>query len=243
MKNPPSRAPASFEQTRVHTGGRPPRSGSLKAPPDRPGRAPARAVDSARVSRCATDSRVRDREGSDRSRPRSRWATLQPRGAQRAYTAAAELHLVPPRPDAERAAALMGRLEQAGRQLAALPDARTAATTDGTIRNEARHVLREAWRLDVEHQEQLDVLSTAGLLAYAPVPDGSPNCCEPWTVPPAAPHCRPGSIPARGEQAVQMRAGLSSGPSSRARGAGIRERGGERVRQGPSPRARGAVRA
>ncbi|MFE7268885.1 hypothetical protein ACFU9B_44550 [Streptomyces sp. NPDC057592] len=37
--------------------------------------------------------------------------------------AAPELHLVPPRPDAESAAALKDRLEEAGRQLAALPDA------------------------------------------------------------------------------------------------------------------------
>ncbi|MFE4056703.1 hypothetical protein ACFXP3_10465 [Streptomyces sp. NPDC059096] len=122
--------------------------------------------------------------------------TLQPRGAGRAYTAAVakvnaelagtedwsplpermeqlrrgvaapELHLVPPRPDGEKAADFMNRLEQAGRRLAALPDARAAATTGRAARDEARHVLREAWRLGVEHQVQLDVLADSGLLAY-----------------------------------------------------------------------------
>lgn len=122
--------------------------------------------------------------------------TLQPRGAGRAYAAAVakvntelagtegweplpermeqlrrgvtapELILVPPRPDAEKAAEFMDRLEKAGRQLAALPDARSTATTGRAARDEARHVLREAWRLGVEHQVQLDVLGGSGLLAY-----------------------------------------------------------------------------
>lgn len=123
-------------------------------------------------------------------------AELQPRGAGRAYTAAVakvntelagtegwsplpermeqlrrgvaapDVHLVPPRPDVEKAAAFMGRLEKAGRQLAALPDARAAATTGRAARDEARHVLREAWRLGIEHQVQLDALGGSGLLAY-----------------------------------------------------------------------------
>lgn len=122
--------------------------------------------------------------------------TLQPRGAGRAYTAAVakvntelagsqgwtplpermeqlrrgvaapELILVPPRPDAEKAAEFMDRLEKAGRQLAALPDARSTATTGRAARDEARHILREAWRLGIEHQVQLDVLEDSGLLAY-----------------------------------------------------------------------------
>lgn len=122
--------------------------------------------------------------------------TLQARGAQRAYAAAVakvnaelggtegwsplpermeqlrrgvaapELHLVPPRPDAEKAAALMRQLENAGRQLAALPDARSTATAGRAARDGAREALREAWRLGIEHQVQLDVLSASGLLAY-----------------------------------------------------------------------------
>ncbi|GGS09399.1 MULTISPECIES: hypothetical protein [Streptomyces] len=73
---------------------------------------------------------------------------------------------MPPRPDVELAAIYMAKLEQAGRQLAALPDAKATATTGRTARDEARHVLREAWRPGVEHQVQLDVLSVSGLLAY-----------------------------------------------------------------------------
>ncbi|SEE59475.1 hypothetical protein SAMN04490357_7698 [Streptomyces misionensis] len=135
-----------------------------------------------------------DEETGPQHRPAG--TTLQPRGAGRAYAAAVakvnaelagtegwsplpermeqlrrgvaapELHLVPPRPDAEKAAELMGRLEKAGRQLAALPDARATATTGRAARDEARYVLREAWRLGIEHQVQLDVLSASGLLAY-----------------------------------------------------------------------------
>ncbi|WP_329564587.1 hypothetical protein OG711_38885 (plasmid) [Streptomyces uncialis] len=135
-----------------------------------------------------------DDEDSPRYRPAG--TTLQPRGAQRAYTAAvarvnAELggtegweplpvrmeqlrrgvdapkfHLAPPRPDAEHAAEFMGRLAQEGRRLAALPDARATATTGRAARDVARHVLGEAWRLGVDHRVQLDVLSASGLLAY-----------------------------------------------------------------------------
>ncbi|MFH8620172.1 hypothetical protein ACH4E8_34530 [Streptomyces sp. NPDC017979] len=135
-----------------------------------------------------------DEETGPRHRPAG--TPLQPRGAGRAYAAAVakvnielggtegwsplpermeqlrrgvaapELHLVPPRPDAEKAAVLMGRLEDAGRQLAALPDARATATTGRRARDEARGTLREAWRLGVEHQVQLDVLGASGLLAY-----------------------------------------------------------------------------
>lgn len=95
------------------------------------------------------------------------WAPLPTRMEQlRRGVAAPELILVPPRPDAEKAAEFMSRLEKAGRQLAALPDARATATTGRAARDEARHVLREAWRLGVEHQVQLDALSGSGLLAY-----------------------------------------------------------------------------
>lgn len=45
----------------------------------------------------------------------------------------------------------MDRLERAGRQLAALPDDRSTATAGRAARDEARDVLREAWRLGVEH--------------------------------------------------------------------------------------------
>ncbi|EDY43222.1 tyrosine-type recombinase/integrase [Streptomyces sp. SPB074] len=133
-------------------------------------------------------------EGGPRLRPAG--TPLQPRGAGRAYTAAVtrvnielagsegwsplpvrmeqlrrgvavpEAHLVPPAPDAEAAAALMERLESAGRALAALPDHRATATTGRRARDEARHVLREAWRLGIEHQVQLDALAAAGLAAY-----------------------------------------------------------------------------
>ncbi|MFF3755419.1 hypothetical protein ACFYYH_34140 [Streptomyces sp. NPDC002018] len=70
-----------------------------------------------------------------------------------------------PGPDAEAAADLMARLETAGRQLVALPDFRAAATTGRAARDEARHVLREAWRIGVEHRVQLAALSSCGLLA------------------------------------------------------------------------------
>lgn len=139
---------------------------------------------------------LRHRRRGDRPTAPARRPPLQPRGAGRAYTAAIakvntelagtegwsplpermeqlrrgvaapELHLVPPRPDAEKAAELMDRLEKASRRLAALPDARATATTGRAARDEARHVLREAWRLGIEHQVQLDVLSASGLLAY-----------------------------------------------------------------------------
>ncbi|MEU2078600.1 hypothetical protein [Streptomyces sp. NPDC013489] len=120
---------------------------------------------------------------------------LQPRGAGRAYTVAVDrvntelmgevgwsplpermeqlrrgvalpdLYLVPPMPDAEQAAELMGRLEAAGRQLADLPDARSTATVGRAARDQAREVLREAWRIGVEHRVQLDVLGSSGLFA------------------------------------------------------------------------------
>ncbi|WP_208948860.1 hypothetical protein [Streptomyces subrutilus] len=69
-----------------------------------------------------------------------------------------------PAPDAERAAELMD-LQRAARSLAALPDAKDAATTGRKARDEARQVLREALRLGIEHQGQLAVLSAGGLLA------------------------------------------------------------------------------
>ncbi|MEV5598937.1 hypothetical protein [Streptomyces sp. NPDC052496] len=94
------------------------------------------------------------------------WTPLPERMEQlRRGVAAPELYLVPPRPDAEKAAAYMERLEKAGRQLAALPDAEAIATTGRAARDEARHVLREAWRMGVEHQVQLAALADAGLHA------------------------------------------------------------------------------
>ncbi|MFC6370104.1 tyrosine-type recombinase/integrase, partial [Nonomuraea thailandensis] len=78
---------------------------------------------------------------------------------------APELHLVPPAPDAERAARLMGALEKAGRRLAALPDGRTVATAGRKDRQQARELLREAWREGIEHRVQLEVLGAAGLFA------------------------------------------------------------------------------
>ncbi|WP_260868038.1 hypothetical protein [Streptomyces sp. SAJ15] len=95
------------------------------------------------------------------------WSPLPERMEQlRRGVAAPELHLAPPAPDAEQAAALMERLEQASRELAALPETRSTATTGRAARNQARHALREAWRLGIEHHVQLDVLSRSGLLAY-----------------------------------------------------------------------------
>ncbi|AWZ10538.1 MULTISPECIES: site-specific integrase [unclassified Streptomyces] len=94
------------------------------------------------------------------------WSPLPVRMEQlRRGVALPELHLVPPAPDAERAAELMDRLQRAGRSLAALPDARAAATTGRKARDEARHVLREAWRLGIDHEVQLAALSAGGLLA------------------------------------------------------------------------------
>ncbi|AQW50733.1 hypothetical protein ACIQPP_19605 [Streptomyces violaceusniger] len=95
------------------------------------------------------------------------WTPLPERMEQlRRGVAAPELILVPPRPDAEKAAEFMDRLEKTGRQLAALPDARSTATTGRAPRDEARRVLREAWRLGVEHQVQLAALAASGLVAY-----------------------------------------------------------------------------
>ncbi|MFJ9412492.1 hypothetical protein [Streptomyces sp. NPDC101393] len=135
-----------------------------------------------------------DEESGPQLRPAG--TPLRPRGAGRAYTAAVErvntelagtegwtplpermeqlrrgvtapeVRYAPPRPDAERAADLMERLEQAGRRLAALPDARSTATTGRAARDQARRLLRDAWRLGIEHQVQLGVLARSGLLAY-----------------------------------------------------------------------------
>lgn len=135
-----------------------------------------------------------DEEAGPQTRPAG--TPLRPRGAGRAYTAAVarvntelvgtegwtplpermeqlrrgvvapEARFAPQRPDAERAVDLMDRLEQAGRRLAALPDARATATTGRAARDQARRALREAWRLGIEHQVQLGVLARSGLLAY-----------------------------------------------------------------------------
>ncbi|MER7048379.1 hypothetical protein [Streptomyces jumonjinensis] len=45
------------------------------------------------------------------------------------------------------------------------PTPAPTATTGRTTRDEAGHVLREASRLGIEHQVQLDVLSASGVLA------------------------------------------------------------------------------
>ncbi|MEU5163381.1 hypothetical protein AB0G74_27745 [Streptomyces sp. NPDC020875] len=146
------------------------------------------------VSVRGNHSGAADPETGPRNRPPG--TPLRPRGAGRAYTAAvakvntelggtlgwsplpermeqlrrgvaaSKVRLAAPHPDAETAAALMGRLEEAGRQLSALPDTSAAATTGLAARTEARTVLREAWRLGIEHQVQLDVLGGSGLLAY-----------------------------------------------------------------------------
>ncbi|GAA3808168.1 hypothetical protein ACFQ0G_53585 [Streptomyces chiangmaiensis] len=73
--------------------------------------------------------------------------------------------IVPQASDTERAAELMERLEVAGRQLAALPDAASPATTGRQAHDEARHVLREAWRIGIEHRVQLAALGHSGLAA------------------------------------------------------------------------------
>ncbi|MGW1226584.1 tyrosine-type recombinase/integrase [Streptomyces sp. NPDC002530] len=94
------------------------------------------------------------------------WDPLPVRMEQlRRGVAAPELHLVPPAPDAERAARLMGALEEAGRRLAALPDGREAATVGRKDREQARELLREAWREGIEHRVQLEALGAAGLFA------------------------------------------------------------------------------
>lgn len=94
------------------------------------------------------------------------WEPLPVRMEQlRRGVAAPGLYLVPPVPDAERAAALMSVLAGAGRELAGLPDAAAVATAGRGARRRARHALREAWREGIEHRVQLEVLSAAGLLA------------------------------------------------------------------------------
>jgi integrase len=94
------------------------------------------------------------------------WEPLPVRMEQlRRGVAISEAILVPPAPDAERAAALTERLEKAGRELAALPDTKSLATTGRRARDEARHVLREAWQQGVEHRVQLAALGTSGLPA------------------------------------------------------------------------------
>lgn len=94
------------------------------------------------------------------------WEPLPVRMEQlRRGVAEPELHLVPPAPDAERAAALMSLLEKSGRELAALSDGSAVATVGRRAREQARHALREAWREGIEHRVQLEVLGAAGLFA------------------------------------------------------------------------------
>lgn len=94
------------------------------------------------------------------------WEPLPVRMEQlRRGVAAPELHLVPPTPDAERAARFMADLEEAGGRLAALPDAESVPTVGRDARRLARYALREAWREGIEHRVQLDVLGASGLFA------------------------------------------------------------------------------
>ncbi|MFI7020164.1 hypothetical protein [Streptomyces sp. NPDC050164] len=94
------------------------------------------------------------------------WEPLPVRMEQlRRGVAEPELHLVPPTPDAERAARFMADLEEAGRRLAALPDAESVPTVGRDARRLARYALREAWREGIEHRVQLDVLGASGLFA------------------------------------------------------------------------------
>ncbi|WP_404798756.1 hypothetical protein [Streptomyces pristinaespiralis] len=94
------------------------------------------------------------------------WEPLPVRMEQlRRGVATPDVILVPPAPDAERAAALMERLESASRELADLPDAKSLATTGRQARDEARHVLREAWHQGIEHRVQLAALGASGLPA------------------------------------------------------------------------------
>ncbi|MFB8314729.1 hypothetical protein ACFC5T_40425 [Streptomyces sp. NPDC055961] len=94
------------------------------------------------------------------------WEPLPVRMEQlRRGVAAPELHLVPPAPDAERAASLMTLLEEMGAQLAALPDGTAVATAGRRARERARHALREAWREGIEHRVQLAALGASGLSA------------------------------------------------------------------------------
>ncbi|AVI00046.1 hypothetical protein C5L38_33745 (plasmid) [Streptomyces sp. WAC00288] len=94
------------------------------------------------------------------------WEPLPVRMEQlRRGVAAPELHLVPPVPDAERAARTMSVLKEVGRRLAALPDAAAVATTGRRDRRQSRELLREAWRQGIEHRVQLAALQSGGLLA------------------------------------------------------------------------------
>ncbi|WP_415962042.1 hypothetical protein [Streptomyces sp. 021-4] len=94
------------------------------------------------------------------------WEPLPVRMEQlRRGVAEPELHLIPPSPDAERAARLMSALEKAGRRLAALPDNETVATAGRADRRQARELLREAWREGIEHRVQLAALDSSGLFA------------------------------------------------------------------------------
>ncbi|WP_338715992.1 tyrosine-type recombinase/integrase (plasmid) [Streptomyces acidiscabies] len=94
------------------------------------------------------------------------WEPLPVRMEQlRRGVAAPELYLVPPTPDAERAARFMADLEEAGRRLAALPDAEAVPTVGRDARRLARYALREAWREGIEHRVQLAALGSSGLSA------------------------------------------------------------------------------
>ncbi|MFJ9703508.1 site-specific integrase [Streptomyces fradiae] len=94
--------------------------------------------------------------------------------------AAPELHLVPPAPDAERAARFMAHLERAGRQLAALPDAESAPTADRDARRLARYALREAWREASSTVSNSPLSGPPGCpRSTSRAPDGNRSCCGP----------------------------------------------------------------
>ncbi|MFJ9379308.1 hypothetical protein [Streptomyces sp. NPDC101455] len=82
--------------------------------------------------------------------------------------------MVPQTPDCEQAARLLGRLEAAGQQLAALSGAACLTATDRGAYDEACLVLREAWRIRVQHHAQLAALSKSGLTTLE-VPDAGWN--------------------------------------------------------------------
>lgn len=94
------------------------------------------------------------------------WSPLPVRMEQlRRGVAEPELQLVPPSPDAERAARFMTVMEEVGRRLAALPDSEAVATAGRKDRAQARELLREAWREGIEHRVQLGALAASGLFA------------------------------------------------------------------------------
>ena len=69
----------------------------------------------------------------------------------------------PMRPDAERAAALLGDVAERGRELAAVRTGEPGSTAELEARVAVRKAVHEAWAESIEHTVQLYVLADVGL--------------------------------------------------------------------------------